>query len=104
MTYLLKYYISAFTSTKLDHTLPIRNNKFTRGDAVLRHAQDIVLRFTQLHIAQCQDKKREYRQIFSRVLVQGNSMRIEKRQSIQLCSLQTGLPLFAAELETQNMI
>lgn len=64
MTYLLKYYISAFTSTKLDHTLPIRNNKFTRWDAVLRHAQDIVLRFTQLHIAQCQDKKREYRQIF----------------------------------------
>ena len=42
MTYLLKYYVSAFTNTKTDHTLPIRYNNFTRWDAVLRHAQDIV--------------------------------------------------------------
>ena len=42
MTYLLKYYVSAFTNTKSDHTLPIRYNNFTRWDAVLRHAQDIV--------------------------------------------------------------
>ena len=30
MTYLLKYYVSAFANTKLDHTLPIRYNNFTR--------------------------------------------------------------------------
>ena len=41
MTYLLKYYVSAFTNTKSDHTLPIRYNNLTRWDAVLRHAQDI---------------------------------------------------------------
>ena len=41
-TYLLKYYVSAFTNTKSDHTLPIRYNNFTQWDAVLRHAQDIV--------------------------------------------------------------
>ena len=64
MTYLLKYYVSAFTNTKSDHTLPIRYNYFTRLDAVLCHAQDIVWQFTHLHIAQCQDKKSEYCQSF----------------------------------------
>ena len=64
MTYLLIYYVSAFTNTKSDHTLPIRYNNFTRWDAVLRHAQDIVWKFTPLHIAQCHDKKSEYCQIF----------------------------------------
>ena len=38
-TYLFKYYVSAFTNTKSDHTLPIRYNNFTRWDAVLRHAE-----------------------------------------------------------------
>ena len=64
MTYLLNYYVSAFTNTKSDHTLPIRYSDFTRWDAVLRHAQDIVWQFTLLHIAQCHDKKSEYCQIF----------------------------------------
>ena len=64
MTYLLKYYVSAFTNTKSDHTLSIWYNNFTRWDAVLRHAQDIVWQFTLLHIAQCHDKKSEYWQIF----------------------------------------
>ena len=41
MTYLLKYFVGAFTNTKWDHTLPIQYN-FTQWDAVLRHAQDIV--------------------------------------------------------------
>ena len=64
MTYLLKYYVSAFTNTKSDHTLPIRYNNFTRRDTVLRHAQDIVWQFTLLYIAQCHDKKSEYCQFF----------------------------------------
>ena len=42
MTYLLEYYVSAFTNTKSDHTLPIRYNNFTQWDALLSHAQDIV--------------------------------------------------------------
>ena len=41
MTYLLKYYVSAFTNTKSDQPLPIWYN-FTRCGSVLRHAQDIV--------------------------------------------------------------
>ena len=86
MTYLLKYYVSAFTSTKSDHTLPIRYNNFTRWDAVFRLAQDIVWQFTLLHIAQYHDKKVNIVNFFSRVLVLGNSMRINKRQSIQLRS------------------
>ena len=67
MTYLLKYYVSAFTNTKSDHTLPIRYNNFTRWDAVLRDAQDIVWQFTLLHIAESHDKKSEYCHIFSPV-------------------------------------
>ena len=90
LTCLKKYYVSAFNNTKSDHTLPIRFNNFTRWDAALRHAQDIVWQFTLLHIAQYHDKKKiEYCQFFSRVLVLGNSMRIDKRQSIQLCSPHT---------------
>ena len=60
MTYLLQYYVSAFTNTKSksDHILPIRFNNFTRWDAVMRHAQDIVWQFTLLHIAQRHDKKK----------------------------------------------
>ena len=34
MTYLLKYYVNAFTYTKSDRTLPIRYNNFYRWDAV----------------------------------------------------------------------
>ena len=90
MTNLLKYYVSAFTNTKSDHTLPIRYNNFTRWDAVLRHVQDIVWQFTLLHMAQCHDKKVSIVKFFSRVQVLGNSMCIDKRQSIQLCSPHTG--------------
>ena len=90
MTYLFKYYVSAFTNTKSDHTLPIRYNNFTRWDAVLRHAQDIVWQFTLLHIAQCHEKKVNIVTFVSSVLDLGNSMRIDKRQSIQLCSPHTG--------------
>ena len=45
MTYLLKYYVSAFTNTKSDHTLPIWYNNLTRWDAVLRHAQILEVQY-----------------------------------------------------------
>ena len=81
MTSLRKYYVSIFINTKSDQPLPIWFN-FTRWDAVLRHAQDIVWPFTLLYTAQCHDKKSEYCPIFFPCIGSGQQYVRRRRNGI----------------------
>ena len=104
MTFLLKYYVSAFTKTKSDHTLPIRYNNFTRWDAVLRHAQDIVRQFTLLYIAQCQDKKKWILSHFFPVYCFRATVCASTRDNRYNCALPTRiLQLELAQHEVNNV-
>ena len=78
MTYLLKYYVSAFTNTK------------SVGCSFASCPGHCMTVHTFAHSTMPWQKQSDYCHIFSRVLVLGNSMRIDKRQSIQLCSPHTG--------------
>jgi len=77
-------YVSAFTTNKPDptHCTVIYSLGVV---AVFRHAQDIARSKLPL-----QNMMNDVK-LFSRVLVLGNSMRIDKRQSMQLCPHHTGL-------------
>ena len=95
MTYLLKYYISAFTNTKPVHThIHTLFGIISLGvDAVSCHAQDTVWQFTLLYVAQSHDKKGEFVRFFLKYWFWATG-HVSTRDNWYNCALSTWREIF----------